>query len=240
MCINAFVCDNIATEVFMRSSRVGSASERFAQRFSINQTTGCWEWTGYKNAYGYGVIAGEINGKRYVKAGQQMLAHRVAWILFRGEIPEGDGYHGSVVMHTCDNPGCVNPVHLKLGTQADNVRDMEDKRRHVVGARLKQTGIDHFRSLITRQEEVELICSGKHQNAELAQMFNVSVDVIKRVKRQNGAARPDPDKYRNKPLSQEAIDHIRSTPPGTRGLGKLYGVGKTTIANIRKGLTHAR
>lgn len=222
----------------MRASRVGSTTERFLQRFVINSDTGCWDWAGRKNRKGYGVIAGEINGKRYTKIGQSMLAHRVSWIIFKGEIPDSEQAHGTVVMHKCDNPSCVNPEHLRLGTQADNVRDMESKRRHVVGERLKQTGINHFRSAIKSQEDVDLICSGEMTNVELAAKFGVSLDVIKRVKRQNGAARNDPQKFANKPLTPEAIAHIRSTPPGTRGLAKLYGVGKTTISNIRKGLTH--
>ena len=223
----------------MRASRVGSFEERFSSRFEVDPVSGCWNWVGPKNHRGYGRIAGVvINGVRHTELERAMLAHRASWLLYRGEIPSSDSAHGTVVMHACDNPACVNPHHLRLGTQADNVADMVAKGRKVVGERLKQTGINHFRSRITRQEDVETICGGKHTSRELADMFAVSVDVIKRVKRQNGAARSDPDSFRNKPLSAEAIAHIRSTPPGTRGLGKLYGVGKTTIANIRKGLTH--
>lgn len=218
----------------MRRTRVGSINERFAQRFEIDKESGCWNWTGTMDNSGYGIISGLLFDKHYRK----LLAHRASWLMFKGQIPEGDGAHGTVVMHKCDNRKCVNPLHLELGSQADNVKDMNRKGRHVVGEKLKQTGINHFMSKIQRQEDVDLICSGKHSNEELAEMFCVSNDVIKRVKRQNGAARPDPEKFANKRLSQEAIDHIRSTPPGTRGLGKLYGVGKTTIANIRKGLTY--
>lgn len=219
----------------MRLTRVGSINERFSQRFVIDQVSGCWNWIGTSDNHGYGVIAGTLNGAHHKK----ILAHRASWIIFYGPIPDGDGAHGTVVMHKCDNKLCVNPNHLQLGTQADNVKDMMTKRRHVVGEKLKQTGINHFKSKITRQEDVDLICSGKHSNAYLAELYDVSLDVIKRVKRQNGAARKNPEKFANKSLPPEAIAHIRSTPPGTRGLGKLYGVGKTTIANIRKGLTYA-
>lgn len=222
----------------MRRSRVGSVNERFAARYLVDTGTGCWNWTGSKNAKGYGVIAGELNGKRYTKKGQQMLAHRVSWVLFRGEIPDSDAAHGTVVMHICDNPACVNPQHLKLGTQSENVLDMIQKERRP--RRTTPKGVEHWNSAFKSQADIDLICSTVGQTKALAERFGVDVCTIKRLRQRNGAIRPDADKFVNKPLTPEAIEHIRSTPPGTRGLGKLYGVGKTTIANIRKGLTHAR
>lgn len=78
----------------------------------------CWIFTGYKNNDGYGKITS--NGK--IES-----AHRVVYRLTFGEIPEG-----KVVMHTCDNPACCNPRHLKLGTQNDNIQDMIKKGRHIV------------------------------------------------------------------------------------------------------------
>lgn len=201
--------------------------------------TGCWNWAGAKNKKGYGTICGEINGKRYVPIGQNMLAHRVSWILFRGDIPDGEGAHGTVVMHQCDNPGCVNPKHLMLGTQAENVVDMDKKGRHVVGEFQRRKGIEHHMSAFQSQEDIDLICSTKGQTKALAEKFGVDVCTIKRIRTRNGCSVEDPSKFVNKPLSAEAIAHIRSTKPGTRGLGKLYGVSKTTISKIRKGLTHA-
>jgi hypothetical protein len=127
-----------------------------------------------------------------------------------------------------------------LGTQADNVKDMIAKGRKVAGEWQKRKGLEHFRSAFKDQADIDLICATVGKTKELAERFGVDVCTIKRVRQRNGVVSPDAEKFVNKPLSQEAIDHIRSTPPGTRGLGKLYGVGKTTIANIRKGLTHAR
>lgn len=224
----------------MRLARVGSVNERFFERVQLDLLSGCWNWTGTKNAKGYGRIAGEIDGQRVVENGRQMLAHRVSWMLHVGPIPQGPGAHGTVVLHTCDNPGCVNPQHLRLGTQSDNVKDMIAKGRKVAGEWQKRKGIEHFRSAFKDQADIDLICATVGKTKELAERFGVDVCTIKRVRQRNGVVSPDAEKFVNKPLSQEAIDHIRSTPPGTRGLGKLYGVGKTTIANIRKGLTHAR
>ena len=191
-----------------------------------------------KTPKGYGRIAGVvIDGVRHTERERAMLAHRASWLLYCGPIPKGEGAHGTVVMHKCDNPACVNPHHLALGTQADNVRDMIQKGRKVSGT---PSGVAHWRSKIETQEDIDLICATKGRTKELAERFGVDVCTIKRIRIRNGVKVAQPEKFKNKPLTQEAIDHIRSTPPGTRGLGKLYGVGKTTIANIRKGLTHAR
>lgn len=221
----------------MRSTRVGSANERFDKRYAVDLETGCWNWLAPPNNSGYGVIAGLINGKRYMPKGRQMLAHRLSWILHCGEIPKSKKYHSVVVMHICDNRKCVNPEHLKLGSQSDNVKDMAAKGRHVSGT---PSGIKHWNSSFKDQSDIDLICNTKGKTKELAEKFGVDVSTIKAIRKRNGLQTEDAKKFANKPISQAAIDHIRNTKPGTRGLGKLYGVGKTTIANIRKRLTHAR
>jgi hypothetical protein len=89
-----------------------------AERFWLRVQKGrsCWEWTGVRNPQGYGVMrVGESN----------MQAHRVAWEVANGPIPVGLN-----ALHRCDNPGCVRPDHLWLGTLADNNADMRAKGRH--------------------------------------------------------------------------------------------------------------
>ena len=87
-------------------------------RYTI-AATGCWEWTATRNRQGYGVVGLAINGKPC-----GVPAPRLQWMHHHGEIPPGQ-----VVMHTCDNPACINPGHLRLGTQADNLADMRAKGR---------------------------------------------------------------------------------------------------------------
>jgi hypothetical protein len=81
--------------------------------FSLGRA-GCWVWIGRRDRHGYGLL--RALGNRF--------AHRVAYVVAVGPIPAGLS-----VLHRCDNPPCVNPAHLWLGTQADNLRDMVGKRR---------------------------------------------------------------------------------------------------------------
>ncbi len=87
--------------------------DRLMGKVSIGDS--CWEWTGAKESAGYG---------RIKNAGRTMSAHRVSWELHNGPIPAG-----MLVCHRCDNPPCVRPSHLFLGTQADNAIDRERKSR---------------------------------------------------------------------------------------------------------------
>lgn len=81
--------------------------------------SGCWEWTGTTNRQGYGVVGLFIDGRPI-----GIPAPRLQWMHSHGPIPDG-----LVIMHTCDNPPCINPDHLALGTQASNLTDMRAKGR---------------------------------------------------------------------------------------------------------------
>lgn len=99
--------------------------ERMVARFweSVEKGPGdaCWEWTGHANRSGYG---------RVTRRGRDLFAHRYSWELANGPIPDG-----LIVCHRCDNPPCVRPEHLFLGTHSDNMRDAQRKGRRPTAAR---------------------------------------------------------------------------------------------------------
>lgn len=90
--------------------------ERFDRKWILEPFSGCWIWTFSRNSTGYGQI--KVDGK-------MMKAHRVSWLLYKGPIDLG-----LFVCHKCDIRPCVNPDHLFLGTQLDNMRDSYRKGRY--------------------------------------------------------------------------------------------------------------
>jgi hypothetical protein len=103
--------------------------ERLWSKIKTGKPDECWPWTAKSRTSGYGSIqkGGRSEGR--------ILAHRAVYEAENGPIPEnGPGSHGWVVMHKCDNRLCCNPRHLRLGTQFENVRDMDKKGRRGYGA----------------------------------------------------------------------------------------------------------
>lgn len=99
-----------------RSKKKTSPHIRFWNNVKIKKNK-CWEWIGSKDGKGYGTIS-----SGYKKS--PVKAHRISWEIHFGEIPEG-----LFVLHACDNPGCVNPNHLMVGSQQANAIDMSKKGR---------------------------------------------------------------------------------------------------------------
>lgn len=125
--------------------------------------TECIIWKGAKLKGGYGVVQFE---------GRTQTAHRVAYKKEHGDIPEG-----MVIMHLCDNPSCVNPAHLRLGTQAQNRKDCVNKGRANCSS-----GEAHYNAKLTAAIVLE-IRSSTLNNTQLANIYGISRRTISDARR---------------------------------------------------------
>ena len=138
--------------------------------YLINES-GCWVWQRHKNKAGYGTI--RRKGHRY--------AHRYFYELHKGAIPAG-----KVVCHKCDNPSCVNPDHLQLGDQKENIKDMIEKGRGPDYAKNSGQGESHSRSKLTEKQVLEMRAGfdpEKDTYNSFAAIYGVSPAHISRILR---------------------------------------------------------
>lgn len=232
----------------MRQTRMGEIQDRFWQRVDKSDPSGCWNWIGVinKTGGGYGVIGGLLYGQRLAPKGHNLAAHRVSWIIANGSIPESSEYHGWVVMHKCDNPRCVNPAHLELGTQRANVHDMIAKKRDV---RVRMIGTKHPRAVLT-DAQVKEIRASDIGTVELAKHYNVSRSTVQdarygrsyaegaeakelqagpRVRTAlKGSANPTAK------LTDDQVREIRSSTLSAEKWAVILGVSAVTVGNARR------
>lgn len=130
---------------------------RLMHKICLNDSYGCWNWTGAVGKNGYGQI--QINGR--VKS-----AHRVMFALWK-EINLTNSMH---VLHRCDNRLCCNPDHLFLGTNQDNVNDKVSKNRQHKTV-----------SLATKQQIVKVYKERKYTQSEIGKQFNVSQQRVQKI-----------------------------------------------------------
>lgn len=109
-----------------RRGKPRTLEEKFWDYVELIPFHTCWEWSGSHDEHGYSRIA-PVRSKKLNSCRRKspMKASRVSWELHYGPIPKR-----LCVLHKCDNPGCVNPSHLFVGTQLDNIKDMIRKGRH--------------------------------------------------------------------------------------------------------------
>jgi len=140
-----------------------SIQERFWSK--VDKSGDCWLWTaGRKNSnpqIAYGCF--RVDGKT-------LYAHRLAWELTHGPIPPG-----LVACHKCDNPACVNPSHLFLGTQANNIRDCATKNRTTQGSRNRHAKLTC--------DQVGAIRADSRTQRQIAASYDVDTSLICKIKR---------------------------------------------------------
>ncbi len=148
-----------------KAPKYSSLKEYIESSFKINSKNNCWEWlkslkkTGHGNAW--------WNGKHEI-------AHRLSWMFYEGIIPDGLN-----VLHKCDNPKCVNPDHLFLGTYLDNNRD-----RKLKGRNANTNGEKNPFSKLKEFQVIEIINKLRKgvKGAHLAKLYSVSPDTIGKIK----------------------------------------------------------
>lgn len=177
----------------MKLHRYMTAEQRFWA--CVRKTDSCWWWTGCADRDGYG---------RLRVHGQFTRAHRFSLVLHGFDVPRG-----ALVLHSCDNPACVNPAHLRIGTAAQNTRDAIERRRLAYGDR------NASRKYPERRPR------GKRHHWQTKPWTRMHGE-------RNGRAK----------LTWEEVEEIRALPasiPGTQ-IAKAFGVSNVMVSKIRRGL----
>ena len=154
-----------------------SLADRFKEKYIVDEKTGCWLWRACKNKNGYGLFRSNVG----------TLAHRFSYTQKHGLIPKSESYHGICVLHKCDQPSCVNPDHLFIGTHKDNMEDMKNKNR--AGCSYVNRGSGHKLSKLFEPEVILIKKFLKRhptvyrqgQCAFLANWFNVTVSTVSAI-----------------------------------------------------------
>lgn len=198
---------------------------------------GCWEWTGMKLPRGYGVWQASKTPRgddTYIR--ERIYAHRLSWEIHKGPVPEGKN-----VLHACDNPSCVNPKHLFLGTHQDNMRDRDYKARQARGE-------DFHRSDLT-DDDARAILRSEETGFVLAERYGVSYQTINDIRAKRtwahiaderrdfpamNQAPPEGSKNWAAKLTETDIPVIRARLKNESfaDVAKSYGVTDVTIRNI--------
>lgn len=199
--------------------------KRFLDKVKVSPN-GCHEWQASKDRQGYG----------YFSLGKLMHAHRAAYILFKGAIPEG-----MLVLHSCDNTSCVNPAHLSLGTHTRNQAEKAARGRSLRGERSPNAKLtaDLARAIFQDLRPQEAIAAA----------FNVGQTTVARIKlgqswsHATGCVPRQPGHFNGTRsyqamLTEDQVRKIRTATGTTARLSRSLGLPYYVVDKARKGLTY--
>ena len=142
---------------------------RFLRHINKNTTNGCWEWTSAKTKSGYGLFS---------IRGSQKYAHRIA---YKEYVEDFD--NTLFVCHKCDNPSCVNPAHLFVGTAKENSRDMVMKQRNIFVYHPKGKELPFCKLDESQVKDVKSLRAKGISLKQIANMFNISESMVSKIAR---------------------------------------------------------
>lgn len=136
--------NQVSEHIGVPTKEINLTPERI-ERFwrSVEKSDGCWNWKGLKSKKGYGVFCHHAGGGRK----SQIRAHRIAYTLAKGPIKPNE-----FVLHSCDNPACCNPDHLRVGTNVDNIRDRLERNRICGTAKINMEIANEIRRRVFKGE----------------------------------------------------------------------------------------
>ena len=214
------------SEIFQDIKAKESAIKRMKKYTDKTSVTECWKWQSHCNDQGYAMLS--IGGRK----GLYARASRISWYLKFGSFDEN-----LYVCHKCDNPSCVNPNHLFLGSAKDNTQDMIRKNRDSEPPQFYGEEVTNHK-LMT--EEVYDIYNSSLPIKELAEIYNVSKNTIYRIKK--GESWPhlklEPKTFElrvpnTKKISDKEVINIRNSTLSNKELANKYNVTTRTIRNIK-------
>lgn len=186
----------------------------------------CHYWTGAFNSHGYGVY-------------NRSLAHRLAFERTKGPIPASIRGRPAVVRHDCDNPACVNPDHLRLGTQADNIADMKKRGRASQGeghvhAKLREGDAERIVAAVASGEPV----------SKVAKEYGISPSRVSTIRygHSNWCSPKRPTGRSDRRISDEtarAVYAAACAEEPRASIAARFGIPATMVSDIKRGATYA-